>query len=251
MRLFHWTFAGSLSGALAIGFLVDDDSPLFQLHMLLGLVAAFALAWRLVIGVAGSRYNRFSALPLAPREVAAYLVGSIVGGAKRYIGHNPGAALASLAMFTLVPLSIASGAGWLGGFGEEIHEGLAIALLVAIGAHLVGIAWHTIRHKEAIALSMVTGMKDGPEAEGLKTARPVWALTILFGGGAWVAALFANHDAAAGIVKLPLIGAVISLGKNEGGEGDESNEVGESGKSGQAGQAGRTKRGEHGDRNDD
>jgi cytochrome b len=248
VRLFHWTFAGSLSGALAIGFLVDDDSPLFQLHMLLGLVAVFALAARLVLGVVGSRYNRFSALPLAPGEVVAYLVGSVVGGAKRYIGHNPGAALASLAMFALVPLLIASGAGWMGGLGEELHEGLAIALLVAIGAHLAGIAWHTVRHREAIALSMVTGMKDGPQAEGLKSARPVWALAMLIGGGAWVAALFANHDAAAGTVKLPLIGTVISLGENEGAEDSEESEGG----AGQKTEGGKNREhGKHGEKDDD
>ena len=248
VRLFHWTFAGSLSGALAIGFLVDDDSPLFQLHMLLGLVAAFALAGRLVLGVVGSRYNRFSALPLAPSEVVAYLVGSVVGGAKRYIGHNPGAALASLAMFALVPLLIASGAGWMGGLGEELHEGLAIALLVAIGGHLAGLIWHTIRHREVIALSMVTGRKDGPEAEGLKSARPVWALAMLIGGGAWVAALFANHDAAAGTVKLPVLGTVISLGENEGAEGGEENEGG-AGKNVVGGK--KHENGKHGEKDDD
>ena len=245
LRLFHWTFAGSLSGALAIGFWVDDDSPLFQVHMLLGLVAAFALAGRLVLGVVGSRYNRFSSLPLSPGRVIAYFVGSFTGGAKRYIGHNPGAALASLAMFALVPLLIASGAGWMGGLGEELHEGLAIALLVAIGGHLAGIVWHTVRHREAIALSMVTGMKDGPEGEGLKSARPVWALAMLIGGGAWVAALFANHDAAAGTVKLPVLGTVISLGENEGGEGGEENEGG-AGK-----MAGGGKNREHGEKDDD
>jgi cytochrome b len=234
-RLFHWTFAGSLSGALAIGFWVDDDSPLFQLHMLLGLVAAFALAARLVLGVLGSRYNRFSALPLRPREVVAYFVGSILGGAKRYIGHNPGAALASLAMFALVPLLIATGAGWLGGVGEEIHEGLAIALLVAIGGLLAGLAWHTVRHREAIAFSMVTGRKEGPEEAGLKTARPVWALALVVGGAAWVAALFANHDAAAATVKLPLLGTVIALGENQGGDGGEGGERGKRGEEGERG----------------
>mgnify|MGYP000101848537 CR=1 FL=1 len=71
IRLFHWTFAGSLTAALAIGFLVDDDSPVFQLHMLFGLVAAFALVVRLILGIAGSRYNRFTAMPLRPVEVIA------------------------------------------------------------------------------------------------------------------------------------------------------------------------------------
>jgi cytochrome b len=230
IRLFHFIFAGSLSAALAIGFLVDDDSPLFQFHMLFGLVAAAALVLRLVLGVVGSRYNRFTALPLNPGEVVRYFVGAITGSARRYIGQNPGSALAALVMFALVPLLIASGTGWI---DEDLHEGLAIALLVVIGAHLAGLIWHTVRNREVIALSMVTGVKDGPEGDGLKSAHPVWAGAIFAAGVAWISALFANHDAQAATVKLPLIGTVIQLGENEGNEGGEHGEHRESGKRGE------------------
>lgn len=218
IRLFHWTFAGSLTAALAIGFLVDDDSPVFQLHMLFGLVAAFALAVRVVLGIAGSRYNRFTAMPLRPVEVVRYLFGAFTGKARRYIGHNPGCALAAILMFTLVPLLVASGAGWLGETGAELHEGLAIALGTTIGAHLLGIIWHSVRHKEALALSMVTGRKEGPEEDGLPTANPGWAIAIFAGGAAWIGALFANHDPRAENVRLPVLGTVIQLGEYEGPE---------------------------------
>jgi cytochrome b len=194
--------------------------------MLFGLVAAATLVLRVILGVVGSRYNRFTALPLNPGEVVRYFSGVIQGSARRYIGQNPGSALAALVMFALVPLLIASGIGWL---DEDLHKGLAIALAVVIGAHLVGLIWHTVRHREAIALSMVTGLKDGPEGEGLKSAHPVWAGAIFAAGVAWVAALFTNHDAQAATVKLPLIGTVIQLGENEGGESGEGGEHGERG----------------------
>jgi cytochrome b len=218
IRLFHWTFAGSLSAALAIGFLVDDDSPVFQLHMLFGLVAAFALVVRLILGIVGSRYNRFTAMPLGPVEVVRYMVGTVTGKARRYIGHNPGCASAAILMFTLVPLLVASGAGWLGETGAELHEGLAIALGVTIGAHILGIIWHSIRHKEALALSMVTGRKEGPEEDGLATTNPGWAIAIFAGGAAWIGALFTNHDPRAETVRLPVLGTVIQLGEYEGPE---------------------------------
>ena len=221
MRLFHWTFAGSLSVALVIGFLVDDDSPVFQLHMLFGLVAAFALVVRVILGVVGSRHNRFSVLPLKPTEGIAYLIGVFTGKARRYMGHNPGCAVAAIVMFSLVSLLIASGAGWLGETGKDLHEGLAIALLVTISSHLAGILWHTLRHKEAIALSMVTGRKAGPDEEGLANSRPGWAIAILAVGIAWVWALFASHDPRAETVRLPVIGTVIDLGEYEGGHGTD------------------------------
>lgn len=216
MRLFHWTFAGSLTVALAIGFLVDDDSSLFQFHMLFALVAAFALVVRVVLGVVGSRHNRFSAMPLKPTEGIAYLAGVFTGKARRYIGHNPGCAAAAIVMFSLVPLLIASGAGWLGEAGKDLHEGLAIALLVTVGSHLAGIIWHTFRHKEAIALSMVTGRKAGPEGEGLTNSRPGWALAILAVSIVWGWSLFASHDPRAETVRIPIIGTVINLGEDEG-----------------------------------
>ena len=219
LRLFHWLFAGSLSAALGIAFLVDHESPLFPLHMLFGLIAGFALVLRLILGVAGSRYNRFSALPVRPGEVLGYMIGALRGKARRYIGHNPGAAAAALLMFALVPLLIASGIGGLGEAGEEVHEALAIALLVVIVGHLAGLVWHTVQHREAIALTMVTGRKEGPAEEGLSTAHPLWALVILVASVAWVAGLFANYDAAARTVRLPVLGTVIQLGENEGGEG--------------------------------
>jgi cytochrome b len=47
-RLFHVAFAASLSAAIGIGFLVDDEVPLFQLHMILGIVALFLLLIRVI-----------------------------------------------------------------------------------------------------------------------------------------------------------------------------------------------------------
>jgi len=38
-RLLHWGFAGSLAAAIGIGFLADDDQPIFQLHMIFGIIA--------------------------------------------------------------------------------------------------------------------------------------------------------------------------------------------------------------------
>lgn len=226
IRLFHWTFAGSLSAALAIGFLVDDDSSFFQLHMLFGLVAAFALVVRLILGIAGSRYNRFTAMPLNPVETARYLLGTFTGKARRYIGHNPGCAAAAILMFSLVPLLVVSGAGWLGETGAELHEGLAIALGITIGAHIAGIIWHSFRHRETIALSMVTGRKEGPDEDGLTTSNPGWAFALFAGGAAWIGALFGNHDPRAETVRLPVLGTVIQTGEYEGPEnaGEQEND---------------------------
>jgi cytochrome b len=214
-RIFHWAFASSLTAAIAIGFLVDDDSPLFQTHMLFGIVALFLLAVRVIMGITGSRYAKFGSFPLRPRELAAYLASALFSKTKRYPGNNPGSALAAVLMFLLVPLLFVSGIGLGGEALEEAHETMAWALLAVIILHLAGIAWHTIRHKENISLSMVTGKKSGNPEDAIASHHSGIGLAFAVLASAWILALFGNHDPRAAKVKLPLLGTTISLGENE------------------------------------
>jgi len=218
-RLFHLAFAASLSAAIGIGFLVDDEEPLFQLHMIFGIVALFLLLIRVVMGLLGSRYSRFSNFPVHPREVAGYMISAAVSKTKRYAGNNPGSALAAVLMFLLVPALFISGGGYGGEEFEELHETFAWALLAVIVLHLAGLAWHTIRHRENISLSMVTGRKEGKAEDAISSGHAVWGVVIAILAGAWITALFAAHDARTATVKVPGIGASLRLGENESGEG--------------------------------
>ena len=220
-RLFHWSFAVSLSAAIAIGFLVDHDQSLFQLHMLFGIVAVFLLAVRLVMGVVGSRYSRFTSYPVDPREVVRYMISAVVSKTKLYAGNNPGSAVAALFMFLLVPALLFTGIGYGGEAAEELHEPFAWTLLVVIVLHLAGLTWHTIRHRENIALAMITGKKPGKPADAITSPNAVWGMVILLLSGLWIGALFAGHDNKAGTVTLPVIGVTVNLGENESGDGKQ------------------------------
>ena len=218
LRIFHWTFAASLTGALGLALLGDEHGRLFAWHMLLGIIAVLMLLLRLVLGFVGSKYARFSRMPVRPSQIIAHLRGLFEGGAKRYAGHNPGSAFAALAMFLTVPLLLATGlvAGrepW-----EDVHGFLGYALLSLIGLHLAGLAWHTVQHRENIALAMISGRKIGLPDEAITSAHPGWAVACVIGVSAWIGGLLANHDAVGAKVRLPLTGLTIELGKNEGGE---------------------------------
>lgn len=223
-RLFHWAFAASLTAAIGMGFLVDDESPLFQFHMLFGIIALFLLVVRLVMGFVGSRYLRFSSYPVHPREVVRYMISAVVSKTKLYAGNNPGSATAAVLMFLLVPALFLSGIGLGGESVEELHELCAWALLAVIAMHLAGLAWHTLRHRENIALAMFTGKKTGKPEDAISSAHLVWGATILIGSGLWIAALFANHNSKAATVKLPGIGVTLQLGEKESRGGKEGHD---------------------------
>lgn len=219
-RIFHWAFAGSLTAAMAFGLLVDDERPLFQLHMLFGIVAVFLLLIRLLLGVLGSRYSRFSSYPLRPREVVGYLTSAIASKTKLYAGNNPGSAVAAVLMFVFVVALFISGIA-VGGEGvEELHEPLAWALLATIVMHMAGLAWHTIRHRENISVAMVSGRKTGRPEDAISSAHPFWGVAILLVSAFWIVALFAGHNASKATVQLPIVGATLQLGENEADGGE-------------------------------
>lgn len=218
-RLFHWAFAASLTAAMGIGFLVDDEQPLFQLHMLFGIVALFMLVVRVVMGLVGSRYSRFASFPLRPGEVVSYLVSAAIAKTRLYAGNNPGSALAAVLMFLLVPALFISGIGFGGEALEEVHEVCAWSLLAVVSLHLLGLAWHTLRHRENISLAMVSGKKAGRPEDAISSAHAAWGIVVVIVGGLWIAALFAGHNASTATVKLPGVGVTLQLGENESADG--------------------------------
>jgi cytochrome b len=221
-RLFHWLLAGSFLSAFAIATTMDDEGRLFPVHMLLGLVAAFMVVLRLVWGVIGSRPSRLSELALKPADLFAYVRHAVTGGgSRRWSGHNPGASWAAVVMFACILGLATTGILMSRGFeaAEEVHEVLAWTMMGAVGVHLAGIALHTLREREPIALSMVDGRRLGTDREALASARPLVGLVFLALTGAWAGGLVRSYDPAAGTVTVPVLGAHLTLG--EGGEHED------------------------------
>jgi cytochrome b len=217
LRLFHWAFAAAITASVVLGLAADEHSALFRWHMIFGIVAGFLLLLRVVLGVIGSRYSRFSRMPLGPMQLIAYARSLFATGAKRHPGHSPGSAWAAVAMFAAVPAILATGLWASRDPWEEIHGILAYALMTVIGAHLAGIAWHTIKHRENIAASMISGRKLGEPADAISSAQPVLALVFTVAAMAWIGGLFSNYRTGAPNIRLPLANITVDLG-----EGNES-----------------------------
>lgn len=216
MRFFHLGFAACCTAALAIAFFADKESAIFPYHMLLGITACFFLVVRIVLGVAGGPRNGLKELFFSPLETARYFAGVFTGRAQRYAAHNPGTAAAALGMFAVTALLAFTGIKNTTdeSFGEP-HEVLAYALVALVAAHLLGLAIHTLRHRENIGFAMVSGRKVAPASTALETSRPVFAVVLAVASAAWIWALFASYDRATGFAKVPLLGQSLYLGEPE------------------------------------
>jgi cytochrome b len=222
IRVFHWVFAFCSVGALAIALFADEDGAVFPLHMLLGISTCFFLVVRLALGVFGCRHNRFKAMLFSPWETFRYMGEVTKGTAPRYIVHNPGTSAAAIGMFLLVPFLFWTGLDSAGETGEDIHAILAYILLAFIVAHMAGMTIHTVRHGENIALSMITGFKQGPAEQSLRSSHAIIGIAVLLVSVVWMGSLFANYNAAKRTVTLPLFGNTIQIGENEQNPQQES-----------------------------
>ncbi len=150
-RIFHWLFAGLFVTAFLIAKTVDDESPTFSYHMLAGLLLGFTVLLRILWGVVGTKYSKFSSFALHPKSLVAYFSGILSGDKRRWAGHNPASSWATIAM-----LCFALGlglTGYLMASGqketfEDFHELLANGFLVTVLMHIAGVVLHALRRRD-------------------------------------------------------------------------------------------------------
>jgi cytochrome b len=169
-RVFHWLLTLSFAGA----FLTADSERQRHLHILFGATLLVLIAFRLVWGLVGTRYARFSSFTFGPRAVLRYFTGIATLRGARHLGHPPAASWAiwlMLLLGILVGLSgyaaQADGPEWL----EEAHEGLASTLLAVVIVHVAGVVVSSVLHRENLVAAMITGRKRGEGHQAIRGAR--------------------------------------------------------------------------------
>lgn len=196
LRLFHW----GLVAAFAIAWLTSEKTQF--IHEFAGYTVIGLLVFRLIWGLAGSHYARFSQFIRGPSVTLAYASDVIRGRERRYIGHNPAGAV--MVVLLLVTLAGTGYTGWLmtdpsrqamlpaipqvvtqafadeeggeageagesgaGGAVEELHEVLANLLLLLVALHVGGVIYASVRHRENLVRAMLTGRKRAPEPDAV------------------------------------------------------------------------------------
>ena len=179
VRSFHWS--------LVLGFVVAylSGESWEGLHVWAGYFILGLLLVRMVWGVTGTHYARFSSFMFSPKTVVHYLKGLRKLQARRYLGHSPaGAMMVFLLLFLLFATSFSGLAYYaaedqagplvslFAGMSEnrlemleEIHEWLANLTVLAVVLHIAGVIFSSFLHNENLPRAMVTGMKKQGERE--------------------------------------------------------------------------------------
>ncbi len=130
VRLFHW----SLVAFFVIAYLTgdDDEGGLATVHAWAGYVIIGLLAFRILWGLFGSRYARFSDFIYSPSTIIAYVRDLLRRRPKRYLGHNPlGGLMVVVMILSLIAVS------WT---GLKAYQAEGKGPLAAVDGRIVSLA---------------------------------------------------------------------------------------------------------------
>lgn len=188
-RLFHWLLAISITGALVT---INLGGAWMDWHVRFGIASFVLLLFRVMWGLIGPRYARFSQFLCSPTKTLNYLRDS---KSTRHAGHNPLGAWSVMAMLGLFLFQSSTGLfanddvmtqGPLAQFVSNdtvalftrLHRLSEYVLYTLIGLHLGAIAFYSFRG-EGLVKPMVTG--DVPKhtlTAGTQNARDDWRVRL-------------------------------------------------------------------------
>jgi len=165
VRLFHW----SLAASIGLAWLTSTSRDV--IHNECGYAAASLVGVRILWGLVGPRYARFSQFCRHPFRVLGYLRDILVGREARYVGHNPAGGAMVIALLTMISATALT--GWMmttdAYFGVDwvqiTHKYCAYTVIALVVMHLCGVVLASLRHRENLVKAMFTGRKREP-AEG-------------------------------------------------------------------------------------
>lgn len=205
-RLFHWLLTILIVGAVITA---KTGGNAMVWHGRIGLGILGLVVFRIVWGLVGSTYARFSSFLPTPASIGAYLRGQWHGH-----GHNPLGALSVLGMLALIAVQVSTGLfanddiafqGPLASlidkeFSDTLtgYHKLAINFLIAmIVLHLCAIAFYALIKKDNLIKPMVDGWKvieaETPASD--RSARGGGPLALCFAALIALAAVYAATGA--------------------------------------------------------
>lgn len=172
VRVCHWF---TVTVVLVNTTILDEGS----IHEALGYAVAVLLAVRLVWGLVGSKYARFSAFFPTRKRLREHLAGLSLagnpltskspagqpGGDHATLGHNPlGALMIFNLLLTLFVICLTghlmtTDRFWGSELMEDAHEAFVTYLLMSVAFHVAGVLIESFRTRVNLISAMVTGKK--------------------------------------------------------------------------------------------
>jgi cytochrome b len=184
IRLFHWALVLLIVTAIVTQ---KVGGNAMEWHFLSGYAVLALIFFRILWGVIGTRYARFTDFIRSPATVIAYIKPGKGAVQRKYLGHNPLGSLSVLALLGVVLLQALSGLfanddiaseGPLAKFISKalsdqvtwFHKDVTgLLIYILIGLHIAAIAYYYFRKKENLVTPMITGDKeinfDAPPAD--------------------------------------------------------------------------------------
>ncbi len=180
LRLGHWLLAICFATAYATG--ESESWRLWHIYSGNGVLAI--VIFRLIWGVIGTPYARFSQFVRPPTHAVRYLKSLISHTPEHHVGHNPAGGIAVLGLLGLSATTAIIGwiiyqdspPHWL----EKAHEIAANLTLCLVAVHVVAVIISSKLHKENLIQAMITGNKPSPQVTSEANAFTLGKVTIGF-----------------------------------------------------------------------
>lgn len=168
VRVFHWLLVISFAGA----WITSESEAQQMIHYAFGYTAVALVLFRVVWGIVGTRYARFSQFIKGPVETIHHIKSLLTGNQHAGLGHNPAGALAMVSLMALVLLIGLTGywsvKEFWGDVMGEAHEAIASIAMAVVIIHIAAAIIMSFMQKENLIRSMVTGKKEGAPEQAIR-----------------------------------------------------------------------------------
>jgi cytochrome b len=173
-RVFHWLLALCVIAQIITG---KIGGTAMTWHFRIGYCVFALVGFRLVWGLIGGRWSRFSSFLYAPATVLRYLRGEHRPGDHFQVGHNPLGMGSILAMLLILVVQIATGLvaddeiANLGPLNKFVSSATALSatawhkgpgqavLILLVVLHVAAIVYYRVRRQQNLVQPMIDGDK--------------------------------------------------------------------------------------------
>ncbi|MCW1966069.1 cytochrome b/b6 domain-containing protein [Polynucleobacter sp.] len=167
-RVFHWLLVLCFAGA----WLTSESERLQMIHYAFGYSAVALVLFRLVWGLVGTKYARFTQFLRGPNEMAGHIKSVLSSHQHSSPGHNPVGGIVMVGLMLIILLIGLTGywgvKEFLGDFMSEAHEAIASLALGLVIIHIAAAVIMSLVQKENLIRAMVNGKKQGLPEQAIR-----------------------------------------------------------------------------------